>query len=172
MNPSELENSMENKMELEISMEMENPTKPMNPIQPINSMEMENPMKLENSVQNPTKNIHTESPKIIKDEVIKIEEIMPQPINNSKTRVELTINGNKDNVHWIKVAKPSNCITLNDIKLLLMRKPKMYGMSNEMEYYYLAKAINDGKAGFEHIDEDDSILPLFGGKIELQCWSR
>ncbi len=47
----------------------------------------------------------------------------------------------------------------------------MYGMSNEMAYYYLAKATNDGKAGFEHIDEDDSILPLFGDKIELQCWS-
>ena len=122
--------------------------------------------------KNPTKNVLIANPKIIKEEFIKIEEVMPEPINNSKTRVELTINGNKDNVHWIKVAKPSNFITLNDIKPLLMRKPKMYGMSNEMEYYYLAKAINDGKAGFEHIDEDDSILPLFGGKIELQCWSR
>ena len=86
--------------------------------------------------------------------------------------MELTINGNTDKVHWIKVSKPSTRITLNDIKPLLMRKPKMYGMSNKMAYYYLAKATNDGKVGFEHIEEDDSILPLFGDKIELQCWSE
>ena len=104
-----------------------------------------------------------ENPKSVKE--------MPQTIN-SKTKVELTINGNTDKVHWIKVFKPSDCITLNDIKPLLMRKPKMYGMSNKMAYYYLAKATNDGKVGFEHIEEDDSILPLFGDKIELQCWSE
>ena len=101
-------------------------------------------------------------------EVIKVEE-MPDTIK-TKTKVEISVNGNTDNVNWLKISKPSNNITLNDIKKLLMSQPKMYGMSNEMTYYYRVKTTDGGKVGFEHIDEDHSILPMFGDKIELQCW--
>ena len=90
----------------------------------------------------------------------------------AKTQVEISVNGNTDNVKWLKITKPSNAITIIDIKPLLMRQPKMYGMSNELTYTYWVKTSKSGKVGFEHIDEDDIILPLFENKIELQCWSE
>ena len=104
-------------------------------------------------------------------EVIKIEEI-PKTIK-TKTKVEISVNGDTENINWIKIAKPSNTITLNDIKPLLITQPKMFGMCNEMTYHYKVKTSDGGKVGYELIDEDnDSILPLFGDKIELQCWSK
>ena len=57
-------------------------------------------------------------------------------------------------------------------KPLLMRNPKRYGMSNEIVYQYEVKTSKACNVGFEQIDEDDIILPLFGDKIELQCWSE
>ena len=49
----------------------------------------------------------------------------------------------------------------------------MFGMCNEMTYHYKVKTSDGGKVGYELIDEENnSILPLFGDKIELQCWSK
>ena len=109
-----------------------------------------------------------QNPKIIQREVT----IEKMPLIKSKTKVELSINGNTDTVSWIKVSKPPNTITLNDIKKLLMKQPKMYGLSSEMMYYYRVKVLDEGQVGFEIIDEDNSVLPLFGDKIVLQCWSQ
>ena len=91
----------------------------------------------------------------------------------TKTKVELSINGNTDTVSWIKVTKPPNNITLIDVTKLLEKQPKMYGLSNEMMYNYRVKITDEeGQIGFEDIDEPNSILPLFGDKIVLQCWSQ
>ena len=108
--------------------------------------------------------------KISKKESI-IFQKMPQMLEK-KTLVEISVNGNTDIVNWMKIAKPSKTITLNDIKTLLRMKPKMYGMSNDINYIYRVKSFKNGKFGFEQIEEDDSFLPLCGDKIELQCWSE
>ena len=40
-------------------------------------------------------------------------------------------------------------------------------------YVYSVKTTDeDGDIGFEDIDEDNTILPLFGDKIVLQCWTQ
>ena len=102
----------------------------------------------------------------------KITQIPKSSVIESKTKVELSINGNIDTVSWIKVTKPPNNITLIDVTKLLEKQPKMYGLSNEMMYNYRVKITDEeGQIGFEDIDEPNSILPLFGDKIELQCWS-
>ena len=108
--------------------------------------------------------------KISKKESI-IFQKMPQMLEK-KTLVEISVNGNTDIVNWMKIAKPSKTITLNDIKTLLRKKPKMYGMSNDINYIYRVKSFKNGKFGFEQIEEDDSFLPLCEDKIELQCWSE
>ena len=89
-----------------------------------------------------------------------------------KTLVEISVNGNLDNLNWIEIAKNSNSISLNDIKSFLKKSPKMFGMSNTIEYQYKVKISMGSKVGFKLIDKDDSILPLFGDQIELQCWSE
>ena len=93
-------------------------------------------------------------------------------MQEKKTLVEISVNGNTDIVNWMKIEKPSKTITLNDIKTILRRQPKMYGMSNDMNYIYRVKSFKNGKFGFEQIEEDDSFLPLCEDKIELQCWSE
>ena len=105
-----------------------------------------------------------------KKELINVQK-MPQ-MQEKKTLVEISVNGNTDIVNWMKIAKPSKTITLNDIKTLLRKKPKMYGMSNDINYIYRVKSFKNGKFGFEQIEEDDSFLPLCEDKIELQCWSE
>ena len=63
--------------------------------------------------------------------------------------------------------------TVIDVTTLLEKQPKMYGLSNEMMYNYRVKITDEeGQIGFEDIDEPNSILPLFGDKIVLQCWSK
>ena len=90
---------------------------------------------------------------------------------NIKTKVKLLLNGNGDNVNWINISKPANSVTLRDIKLVLQSQPKRY--SNETMYVYSVKTTDeDGDIGFEDIDEDNTILPLFGDKIVLQCWTK
>ena len=108
--------------------------------------------------------------KTSKKELINVQK-MPQ-MQEKKTLVEISVDGNTDIVNWMKIAKPSKTITLNDIKTLLRRKPKMYGMSNDINYIYRVKTFKNGKFGFEQIEEDDSFLPLCEDKIELQCWSE
>ena len=108
--------------------------------------------------------------KIGKKELINVQK-MPQ-MQEKKTLVEISVDGNTDIVNWMKIAKPSKTITLNDIKTILRRQPKMYGMSNDINYIYRVKSFKNEKFGFEQIEEDDSFLPLCEDKIELQCWSE
>ena len=114
---------------------------------------------MENLTQNPVI-IHRE------EKIEKISNI------KSKTKVEISINGNTDTVSWIKVSKHPNTITLNDVTKILMKQPKMYGLSSVMTYCYRVKVLDEGQIGFEDIDEHNSVLPLFGDKIVLQCWSQ
>ena len=119
--------------------------------------------------KNPFENPDDDATNSKEDKII-VEEMSPKLM--VKTQVEISVNGNTYNVKWLKITKPSKAITLNDIKPLLLKQPKMYGMTNELTYTYWAKTSKGGKVGFEHIDEDDLILPMFGDKIELQCWSE
>ena len=91
----------------------------------------------------------------------------------SKTKVKLLINGDSNNVNWMNISKPPNYVTLNDIKLILQSKPKKYGMSNEIMYEYCVKTTDkDGDIGFEDIDDENTILPLFEDQIVLKCWTQ
>ena len=65
---------------------------------------------MENLTQNPVI-IHRE------EKIEKISNI------KSKTKVEISINGNTDTVSWIKVSKHPNIITLNDVTKILMKQP-------------------------------------------------
>ena len=95
------------------------------------------------------------------------------PKLKSKTEVKLLINGDSNNVNWINISKPPHDVTLNDIKLILKSNPKKYGMSNEIMYEYCVKTTDeDGDIGFKDIDDDNTILPLFGDKIVLKCWTK
>ena len=69
----------------------------------------------------------------------------PLPIKESKTQVQITING--ENVYWIKIPKPPNYITLADIKNQLLSKPQIYGITVVGLYDYYVKTIKNGKIG-------------------------
>ena len=123
-------------------------------------------------IKNPIENVAKKFAEMDNSEE-KITQITKSSLIESKTKVELSINGNTDTVSWIKVTKPPNNITLIDVTKLLEKQPKMYGLSNEMMYNYRVKITDEeGQIGFEDIDEPNSILPLFGDKIVLQCWSQ
>ena len=96
-----------------------------------------------------------------------VEEIITT--SKPKTVVEITVEG-IIGFHWIEIPKPPSSITLNDVKIILMRQPKMYGMSSDMNYHYKAKVKKGDKVGFLTITDDQTILPLYGDQIELECW--
>ena len=84
----------------------------------------------------------------------------------SKIQVQITIDGDSSNVKWIKThMSPS----LGDIKKVLSKK--RYGITDVEAYEYAAKTSKNGKDGVEDIEEDDSILPMFGKIIELEMYS-
>ena len=115
---------------------------------------------LSDNIENYSSRIQIENPR-------KVQEV-PHP--KAKTKVKLLINGDSNNVNWISISKPPNSVTLSDIKLILKSQPKKY--SNEKMYVYCVKTTDeDGDIGFEDINEDSTILPLFGDKIILQCWT-
>ena len=99
---------------------------------------------------------------------------LPMAMSIFKTKVEIKFIGELDgNKIWIKIPKPPNNISLADIKKHLMNRPESYGISNSTSMYYEFKKKDEKmEVGFEEIDEDDMILPLFGDKIILQCWSQ
>ena len=116
-----------------------------------------------NQIENSTLNQLDNNVRNIKEEPeVKILE--------EKTQVQISANGKTDNIRWIMIDRPSNTVTLNDIKPLLMKNPKMYGMSKKFEYVYCVRTSKDGIVGFEVIHDENTILPLFGDKIVLQCW--
>ena len=84
----------------------------------------------------------------------------------SKIQVQITIDGDSSNVKWIKIhMSPS----LGDIKKVLSKK--RYGINDVEAYEYGVKTSKNGKDGVEDIEEDDSILPMFGKIIEVEMHS-
>ena len=63
-------------------------------------------------------------------------------------------------------------MTLADIKNHLLSKPKKFGITDINIYDFNVKITRNGKIGLDEIDDEDSILPLFGDVIELECWSN
>ena len=81
-------------------------------------------------------------------------------------KIQIIIDGNKSNVIWINIHPYP---TLGDVKKLL--KKKKYGIIDVEAYEYAVKTSKNGKEGTEDIEEDDSILPMFGKIIELEMYS-
>ena len=80
--------------------------------------------------------------------------------------MQITIDGNSSNVKWIKIHSSP---TLGDVKKVLCKK--RYGITDVEAYEYAVKTSKNGKEGTEDIEENDSVLPMFGKIIELEMYS-
>ena len=84
-----------------------------------------------------------------------------------KTKVEIKFsNGIKRGI-WIP--KPPNQVSLTDVQKYLMKIPERYGISAGTISIFSVKI---GENSYHDIHEEDlgTNLPLFNGKIVLECW--
>ena len=84
-----------------------------------------------------------------------------------KTKVEIKFsNGIKRGI-WIP--KPPNQVSLTDVQKYLMKIPERYGISAGTISIFSVKI---GENSYHDIHEEDlgTNLPLFDGKIVLECW--
>ena len=84
-----------------------------------------------------------------------------------RTKVEIKFsNGIKRGI-WI--LKPPNQVSLTDVQKYLMKTPERYGISAGTIGIFSVKI---GENSYHDIHEEDlgTILPLFDGKIVLECW--
>ena len=84
-----------------------------------------------------------------------------------RTKVEIKFsNGIKRGI-WI--LKPPNQVSLTDVQKYLMKIPERYGISAGTIGIFSVKI---GENSYHDIHEEDlgTILPLFDGKIVLECW--
>ena len=97
---------------------------------------------------------------VIDDEVQVLQKVR-------RTKVEIKFsNGIKRGI-WI--LKPPNQVSLTDVQKYLMKIPERYGISAGTMGIFSVKI---GENSYHDIHEEDlgTILPLFDGKIVLECW--
>ena len=84
-----------------------------------------------------------------------------------RTQVEIKFNGRMQRVIWIP--KPPNQVSFNDVQKYLMETPERYGISEGTMAMFSVKTDENN---YEEIHEEDlgKKLPLFNGKIVLECW--
>ena len=84
-----------------------------------------------------------------------------------RTQVEIKFNGRMQRVIWIP--KPPNQVSFNDVQKYLMETPERYGISEGTMAMFSVKTDENN---YEEIHEEDlgKNLPLFNGKIVLECW--
>ena len=84
-----------------------------------------------------------------------------------RTQVEIKFNGRMQRVIWIP--KPPNQVSFNDVQKYLMETPERYGISEGTMAMFSLKTDENN---YEEIHEEDlgKKLPLFNGKIVLECW--
>ena len=129
-------------------------------------------------VRNPicSKNLNSETQKTIKsdpDMAADLQITYVKKENLEKTQVKLLIikdNGDQE-IFKIKIQKPSNNITLVDVKQHLMSQPRKYNNFDIEKYEYQVKTTEDGIPSWEDCDEDDGMLflPLFEDLIIIKC---
>ena len=84
-----------------------------------------------------------------------------------RTQVEIKFNGRMQRVIWIP--KPPNQVSFNDVQKYLMETPERYGISEGTMAMFSVKTDENN---YDDIHEEDleKNLPLFNGKIVLECW--
>lgn len=84
-----------------------------------------------------------------------------------RTQVEIKFNGRMQRVIWIP--KPPNQVSMNDVQKYLMKTPERYGISAGTMAMFSVKTDENN---YDDIHEEDlgNKLPLFDGKIVLECW--
>ena len=84
-----------------------------------------------------------------------------------RTQVEIKFNGRMQRVIWIP--KPPNQVSFNDVQKYLMETPERYGISEGTMAMFSVKTDENN---YDDIHEEDleKNLPLFNGKIVIQCW--
>ena len=130
---------------------------------------------LENSLDDAEDQIEEEpKPKVINEKTIKKEksEVLEDDrvqvlFQKVRTQVEIKFNGRMQRSIWIP--KPPNQVSLIDVQKYLMKTPERYGITAGTMVVFSAKTDENN---YDDIHEEDlgKNLPLFNGKIVLECW--
>ena len=96
---------------------------------------------------------------------IDVEVQVFQKVRRTKVEIKFS-NGIKRGI-WIP--KPPNQVSLTDVQKYLMKTPERYGISAGTIGIFSVKI---GETSYHDIHEEDlgTNLPLFNGKIVLECW--
>ena len=88
-------------------------------------------------------------------------------LEEKRTKVEIKFSNGIQRGIWIP--KPPNQVTMNDVQKYLMKTPERYGISAGTMAMFSVKTDENN---YEEIHEEDlgKKLPLFNGKIVLECW--
>ena len=130
---------------------------------------------LENSLDDAEDQIEEEpKPKVINEKTIKKEksEVLEDDrvqvlFQKVRTQVEIKFNGRMQRSIWIP--KPPNQVSLNDVQNYLMKTPERLGiLAGKMAMF----SVKTDENNYDDIHEEDlgDNLPLFDGKIVLECW--
>ena len=84
-----------------------------------------------------------------------------------RTQVEIKFNGRMQRSIWIP--KPPNQVTMNDIQKYLMKTPERLGILAGKMAMFSVK-IDENNYDDIHEEDHENNLPLFDGKIVLECW--
>ena len=84
-----------------------------------------------------------------------------------RTQVEIKFNGRMQRVIWIP--KPPNQVTMNDVQKYLMKTPERLGILAGKMAMFSVK-IDENNYDDIHEEDHENNLPLFDGKIVLECW--
>ena len=88
-------------------------------------------------------------------------------LEEKRTKVEIKFSNGIQRGIWIP--KPPNQVSLTDVQKYLMKTPERYGISAGTIGIFSVKI---GENSYQDIHEEDlgTNLPLFNGKIVLECW--
>ena len=88
-------------------------------------------------------------------------------LEEKRTKVEIKFRNGIKRVLWI--SKPPNQVSMNDVQKYLMKTPERYGISAGTMAMFSVKTEENN---YDDIHEEDleKNLPLFNGKIVIQCW--
>ena len=88
-------------------------------------------------------------------------------LEEKRTKVEINFS---NGIQWgIWISKPPNQVSMNDVQNYLMKTPERLGiLAGKMAMF----SVKTDENNYDDIHEEDlgDNLPLFDGKIVLECW--
>ena len=88
-------------------------------------------------------------------------------LEEKRTKVEIKFSNGIQRGIWIP--KPPNQVTMNDVQKYLMKTPERLGILAGKMAMFSVK-INENNYDDIHEEDHENNLPLFDGKIVLECW--